>query len=241
MGVGVVRRALAAVELVLPEVEAVVGGEEEVRVRSGLGAEPADHPVDRLHHPGAVAVAGSGRPGRSSVTGLVFQAGAGRGACRCGAGRSGRCRPAGRRTPCRSRSVSRRTAWCRSCHPSGRPVGARSRERRRERRVVGVGLRASGRAGRRSRPRGSTASSSSRCSRRNSGGPVGHHVGGVALVEHGHRRVLGGLGVRAQLHHAVLVDVGAPEAPLRVAAAEDRLEDVPARDLGRREDLAVVP
>ena len=53
--VGVVRRALAGVQPVLSEVEPVVRGEHHERVVIDGVEDPAQHPVDRLHHlrPGA--------------------------------------------------------------------------------------------------------------------------------------------------------------------------------------------
>ena len=136
--VEVVRRALASVELELAEVEAVVGGQEEVGVRSGLGAQPAEHPVDRLHHPGAVAVLLEGAlvaerdrvdvPGRGRGGGPVA-AQVGR---RVVVPRVGVPLEVAQRQPAarlRAAVAARRVSL-------GRPVG----EGRRERRVVGVGL-----------------------------------------------------------------------------------------------------
>ena len=118
-------------------------------------ADLRHQPVDRLHHPGPVAVAHQrGVVGQRDVVGPPGRRR--RGLAVAGAGTSARCRRAGRRTRSGRRGSGHRRPRCRSCRRSGhRPAPGR----RTPRGTAGCRDRPSGAgcAGRTSRSRGSTA------------------------------------------------------------------------------------
>ncbi len=218
--VGVVRRALAAAEPVLPEVEAVVGGQHDVGVGADGAQDPLDRPVGRLRHPRAVAQVALGdgrREGRHRVP-----------------------RPGPRPVGGAGAVVAARVAEAGEVvdgelaarHPAAAALAGPVAEHRREERVAGVvplGLRAVVRGVDRDleevrRVAGLAAAHEVQRVVADHGAGVGAVLLGVG-GRRGRRRVLDDL-------HPLVDDRRAGEVPAVVGGAEDRVEGAPARHDG---------